>query len=140
VASVLAAGRFGTGGRDTVAVIGRAPPGASRVRLELRGRAPVEAATVAAKGLPGRFYAAFVPRASYLERMVALDRHGRAVGQVPGQGDLAQVLPGGDPPTGPVTVVGRVTARSGDRLEMLVWPVRDGFCLSRRLSPRPRGW
>jgi hypothetical protein len=124
-ASALAAGRFGTGGRDTVAVIGRAPAGARRVRLELRGRAPVSAATVEAEGVPGRFYVAFVPRSSYLERMVALDRDGRPVGEAPGQGDLARELVGGFPPTGPVTVVGRTGG-----VELVVWPVRDGFCLS----------
>jgi hypothetical protein len=88
-ASVLAAGALGTA-RDTVAVIGRAPADATRVRLELRGRTAVEAATVAPRDVPGRFYVAFVPRTSHLERMVALDRDGRPVGEAPGPGDLTQ--------------------------------------------------
>jgi hypothetical protein len=127
-ASVLAAGALGTA-RDAVAVIGRAPADATRVRLELRGRTAVEAATVAARDVPGRFYVAFVPRASHLERMVALDRDGRPVGEAPGPGDLTRDRLGGFPPTGPVTVVGRVTTRSGG-LELVVWPVRDGYCVS----------
>jgi hypothetical protein len=134
VASALAAGRFGTGGRDTVAVIGRAPAAASRVRLELRGRAPVAAATVAAKGLPGRFYVVLVPRVAHLERMVALDRDGRPVAEAPGQGDLSQELMG-YPPTGPVTVVGRATTRTNDGVELVVWPVRDGYCLALEQEP-----
>ena len=128
-ASVLAAGPVGTPG-DEVAVIGRAPATASRVRLELSGRAPVEARTVAAPGVPGRFYAAFVPRASHLRRMVALDPGNRAVATAPGQGDLDRQLLGGYPPTGLVTVVGRLSARAGGEIEMVAWPVRDGFCLS----------
>ena len=135
-ASVLAAAALGTA-RDTVAVIGRAPATATRVRLELRGRTAVEAATVAARDVPGRFYVAFVPRASQLERMVALDRDGRPVGEAPGPGDLTLNRIGGDPPTGPVTVVGRVPIRGGGHLELVVWPVRDGYCVS--LAKEPGG-
>jgi hypothetical protein len=127
-ASVLAAGAVGTS-RDEVAVIGRAPATASRVRLELSGRAPVEARTVAAPGVPGRFYAVFVPKASHLRRMVALDRAGRAVGTEQGQGDLDRQL-GGYPPTGPVTVVATTHDRFAGRLELVAWPIRDGFCLA----------
>jgi hypothetical protein len=133
-ASVLAAGALGTA-RDTVAVIGRAPATATRVRLELPGRTAVEAATVAARDVPGRFYVAFVPRASHLERMVALDRDGRTVGEAPGQGDLTRDRIGGYPPTGPVTVVGRVTIRGRGGLELVVWPVRDGYCVSLAMEP-----
>ena len=135
-ASVLAAGALGTA-RDTVAVIGRAPADATRVRLELRGRTAVEAATVAAGDVPGRFYVAFVPRTSHLERMVALDRDGRPVGEAPGPGDLTQNRLGGDPPTGPVTMVGRVATRDSNGLELVVWAVRDGYCVS--LAKEPGG-
>jgi hypothetical protein len=126
--TVLAAGGPGAE-RDLTAVIGRAPAGAARVRLEWRGRAPVEAATVAARGLPGRFYAVFAARSAYLERVVALDGGGRPVGQAPGPGDLSRDRIG-VPPTGPVQVVGRTTTRAGDVVELVVWPVRDGFCVA----------
>jgi hypothetical protein len=111
--TVLAAGGPGAE-RHLTAVIGRAPATAARVRLEWRGRAPVEAATVAARGLPGRFYAVFAARTAYLERVVALDGGGRPVGQAPGPGDLSRDRVGGFPPTGPVRVVGRITTRAGD--------------------------
>jgi hypothetical protein len=119
----------GPGAREgVVAVFGRAPGGAARVRLVLRGRAPVEAATSDAPPV-GRFYVAFVPRVSYLERVVAVDGAGRALGSAPGQGDLSRRLVGGYPPTGPVAVV--ATGRSsGGRLELVAWPVRDGHCLA----------
>ena len=130
---MLAAAALGTA-RDTVAVIGRARH-RHPVRLELRGRTAVEAATVAADSVPGRFYVAFVPRASQLERMVALDRDGRPVGEAPGPGDLTQNRLGGDPPTGPVTVVGRVPIRGSGHLELVVWPVRDGYCVSLAMEP-----
>jgi hypothetical protein len=121
--------------RQLTAVIGRAPASAARVRLELRGRAPVETATVAARGVPGRFYAVFVAKTGYLERAVALDAGGRPVGQAPGPGDLSRDRVGGFPPTGPVQVVGRTTTRSGDVVEVVVWPVRDGFCLAVEQGP-----
>ena len=127
--TVLAAGGPGAGHKVT-AVIGRAPAAATRVRLEWRGRAPVETATVNARGVPGRFYAVFVARTGYLERAVALDDGGRPVGQAPGPGDLSRDRIGGFPPTGPVQVVGRTTTRAGKVVEMIVWPTRDGFCLA----------
>jgi hypothetical protein len=119
----------GPGWREgVVAVFGRAPDDATRVRLVRRGRAPVEAATSDAPPV-GTFYVAFVPRATYLEQVVALDGAGRALGSAPGQGDLSRRLLGGYPPTGPVAVV--ATGRSSvGRLELVAWPVRDGFCLA----------
>jgi hypothetical protein len=127
--TVLAAGGPGAE-RHLTAVIGRAPATAARVRLEWRGRAPVEAATVPARGLPGRFYAVFAARTAYLERVVALDGGGRPVGQAPGPGDLSLDRVGGFPPTGPVRVVGRTTTRAGDVVELVVWPAREGFCVA----------
>ena len=114
----------------STAVLGRAPPAALRVRLELRGREPVETATVDTGGnLLGRFYLAFVPRGSSLERVVALDGEGREVGHAPGLGDLAlAVTVSGYPPTGPVRAVARTSSRSGT-LELVVWPTRYGYCL-----------
>jgi hypothetical protein len=115
----------------STAVIGRAPPTAVRVRLELRGHQPVETAT-ANTGHPllGRFYVAFVPPSAYLERLVALDQDGRQVGQAAGLGDLARARrSAGDPPTGPVRVVARVTSSRSGRLEAVIWPTRYGYCL-----------
>jgi hypothetical protein len=114
----------------STAVLGRAPPAALRVRLELRGREPVETATVDTGGnLLGRFYLAFVPRDSSLERVAALDGEGREVAHAPGLGDLAlAVTVSGYPPTGPVRVVARTSSRSGT-LELVVWPTRYGYCL-----------
>jgi hypothetical protein len=116
----------GPGARDgQVAAFGRAPDGATRVRLELRGRAAVETATTATP--VGRFYLAFVPRAAHLERMVALDDAGRALGTALGQGDLSR-RELGYPPTGPVATVASGRSPAG-RLELVAWPVRQGFCL-----------
>jgi hypothetical protein len=128
-ATVLAAGGP-DGGKGLTAVVGRAPDAASRVRLEFRDRQPVETTTVRAGALPGRFYAVFVPRAGHLERMVALDGGGNQVGEAPGQGDLSRQLLGGYPPTGPVSVVATVPTSSLGRIEVVAWPVRDGFCVS----------
>jgi hypothetical protein len=116
----------------STAVIGRAPPTAARVRLELRGQEPVETATVdTGHPLLGRFYVAFVPPSAYLERLVALDQDGRRVGQAAGLGDLALARrSAGFPPTGPVTVVARASSRQGGTLEAVVWPSRHGYCLS----------
>ena len=117
----------GPGARDgQVAAFGRAPDGATRVRLVLRGRAAVKTATTATP--IGRFYLAFVPRAAYLERMVALDDAGHALGAALGQGDLSR-QPMGYPPTGPVATVAAGRSPTG-RLELVAWPVRDGYCLS----------
>jgi hypothetical protein len=128
-ATVLAAG--GPGGvRGQTAVIGRAPEAATRVRVEFGDRQPVETTTVRAGTLPGRFYAMFVPRAGYLKRMVALDSGGNQVGEAPGQGPLSRELLGGYPPTGPVRVVATVPTSSQGRVEVVAWPVRDGFCVS----------
>jgi hypothetical protein len=128
-ATVLAVNGPG-GDRGLAAVIGRAPDDADRVRLELRGRAPVET-TVRPEGASlGRFYVAFVPRASYLARMAALDGGGNQVGAAAGQGDLTRQLVGGEPPTGPVQIVATVPTGSHGIVEVLAWPVRDGFCLS----------
>jgi hypothetical protein len=115
--------------RASTAVIGRAPPTAARVRLELRGRQPVEVATVdTGRNLLGRFYVAFVPRDASLERVVALDDGGREVGQAPGLGPLVLAQsPAGYPPTGPVTVV----ARAGG-IQLIAWPTRYGYCLEIR--------
>jgi hypothetical protein len=114
----------------SAAVIGRAPPAAARVRLELRGREPVEMATVdSSSSLLGRFYVAFVPRNVHLERVVALDDEGREVGRAPGPGDLAlAVTVSGYPPTGPVRVVAEASSRSGT-LQAVVWPTRYGYCV-----------
>jgi hypothetical protein len=114
----------------SAAVLGRAPTAAVRVRLELRGRKPVEAATVnTGRNLLGRFYLAFVPRGSSLERVVALDEQGREVGRARGLGDLAlAVTVSGYPPTGPVRVVAHASSRSGT-LELVVWPTRYGYCV-----------
>ena len=103
---------------------------AARVRLQLEGRAPVETATVAARGVPGRFYAVFVPKAVHLERVVALDRGGRPVGEAPGPGDLSLERVSGVPPTGPVRIVGRATLRAGGTVTLVVWPAREGFCVA----------
>jgi hypothetical protein len=127
--TVMAAGGPGED-RGETAVIGRAPAAATRVRLELGGRAPVETAAVAARGLPGRFYAVFVPKAVHLERVVALDRGGRPVGEAPGPGDLSLDRVSGVPPTGPVRVVNRTTLRAGGTVTMIVWPAREGFCVA----------
>jgi hypothetical protein len=130
-ATVLAVG--GPVDREQLtAVVGRAPAAATRVRLELRGRPPVETATVATgASLLGRFYVAFVPRAAYLERMVALDDDGRQVGEAPGQGDLAREVMG-FPPTGPVEVVARDPSTAEGALEVTAWPTRYGFCVALR--------
>jgi hypothetical protein len=114
-----------------IAVIGRAPPTAVRVRLELRGHQPVETATVnTGHPLLGRFYVAFVPPSAYLERLVALDQDGRQVGQAAGLGDLARArTPAGYPPTGPVTVVARASSSRSGTLEAVAWPTRYGYCL-----------
>jgi hypothetical protein len=132
--AVLAVAGPGSG-QGLSAVVGRAPEAAARVRLELRGRAPVETTTVRPEGAPlGRFYVAFVPRASYLERMVALDAGGNQVGEAPGQGDLSRELVGGDPPTGPVVVVATVPTGSHGTVEIVAWPVRDGVCVSEQMA------
>jgi hypothetical protein len=127
--TVLAAG--GPAGQEGLTgVIGRAPATAARVRLELRGRSAVETATVDSRPrLPGRFYVAFVPRTADLERMVALDGHGREVGQAPGQGDLAREVMG-LPPTGRVVVVARDASSAEGALEATAWPTRYGFCVA----------
>jgi hypothetical protein len=123
--TVLAVGGPETG---RIAVIGRAPKTASKVRLEFRGQEPVEVTTVGTTpDLGGRFYVAFVPRSAQLQWMVALDDAGRQVGQVSGQGDLTAVA-AGDPPTGPVKVVLRTTSRIGP-VTMTAWPTRYGYCL-----------
>lgn len=116
----------------STAVIGRAPPRAVRVRLELRGQEPVETATVnTGHRRLGRFYVAFVPPSAYLERLVALDRDGRRVGEAAGLGDLALArMPAGYPPTGPVRVVARTSSSRWGTLEAVVWPSRYGYCLS----------
>ena len=116
----------------STAVIGRAPPAAGRVRLELRGREPVETATVdIGRDRLGRFYVAFVPRNASLEHLVALDKDGRQVGQTAGLGNLALArTPMGFPPTGPVRVVARAASRRSGTLEAVVWPTRYGYCLS----------
>ena len=116
----------------STAVIGRVPPAAARVRLELRGQKPVETATVdTGRRLLGRFYVAFVPPSAYLERLVALDQDGRQVGQAAGLGDLARARTpaGGFPPTGPVTVVARASSSRSGTLEAVAWPTRYGYCL-----------
>jgi hypothetical protein len=129
--SVLAVDAPETG---PTAVIGRAPEGATRVRLELRGQNPVESTTVGTTpDLGSRFYVAFVP-SGYLERMVALDDAGRQVGQAPGPGNLKTEWTDigadlGYPPTGPVKVVLRTTSRPG-RVTLTAWPTRQGYCLS----------
>jgi hypothetical protein len=129
-ATVLAAGGP-DGGRGLTAVVGRAPDAATRVRLVFRDRQPVEAATVRpAAGRLGRFFVVFVPRAGYLERMVALDGEGAQVGAAPGQGDLSRQLPGGFPPTGPVTVVATNRTSSQGAVEVIAWPARDMFCVA----------
>jgi hypothetical protein len=116
----------------STAVLGRAPPTAARVRLELRGRGPVETATVDTDRRLGRFYVAFVPTGASLERVVALDDQGREVGQTPGLGPLALARsPAGYPPTGPVTVVARGSGRAGP-LQLIAWPTRYGYCLEIR--------
>jgi hypothetical protein len=119
----------GPGSREgVVAVFGRAPDDATRVRLVLRGRASVEAATSDASPV-GRFYVAFVPRAAYLERMVALNGAGRPLGTAAGPGDLSRRLVGGYPPTGPVALVATGRSSVGE-LRLIAWPVRDGYCLA----------
>ena len=124
--TVLAVGGPETG---RIAVIGRAPKAASKVRLEFRGQEPVEVTTVGTTpDLGGRFYVAFVPPTAQLQWMVALDDAGRQVGQVSGQGDLT-AMPSGDPPTGPVQVVLRATGRLGP-VTMMAWPTRAGYCLA----------
>jgi hypothetical protein len=128
-ATALAAG--GPAGKQGLtAVIGRAPATAARIRLELRGRSAVETEPADTGGrVPGRFYVAFVPRTAYLERMVALDEHGRQVGQAPGQGDLAREIMG-FPPTGRVAVVAKDASSAEGALEAVAWPTRYGFCVA----------
>jgi hypothetical protein len=129
-ATVLAAGGP-DGGKGLTAVVGRAPDTATRVRLEFRDRPPVETATVRpGAGVLGRFYVVFVPRAGYLERMVGLDDDGNEVAAAPGQGDLSRRLLGGFPPTGPVSVVATVPTTPAGAVEVVAWPVRDGFCMA----------
>jgi hypothetical protein len=124
--TVLAVGGPETG---RIAVIGRVPKAATRIRLELPGQGPVEAKTVdTTPDLGGRFYVAFVPRSAHLQRMVALDDAGRQVGQATGQGDLTAAPPTGYPPTGPVKVVLRVTSPLGP-VTITAWPTRFGYCL-----------
>jgi hypothetical protein len=130
-AAVLAAGPHD---RGLTAVIGRAPEAATRVRLEFRDRRPVETTTVRAGALPGRFYAVFVPHGGYLERMVALDGAGDQVGEAPGPGRLSQRQLLGYPPTGPVSVVATLPSSSLGPVEVLAWPIRDGFCVSVELD------
>jgi hypothetical protein len=118
------------GGPDTgrIAVIGRAPKAATKVRSEFRGQEPVEVATVATTpDLCGRFYVAFLPPTAYLQWMIALDDAGGQVGQAQGQGDVTGVR-AGDPPTGPVRVVLRTTSRIGP-VTITAWPTRNGYCL-----------
>jgi hypothetical protein len=116
-----------------IAVIGRAPKAASKVRLELRGQNPVEAATVGTTpDLGGRFYVAFVPRTAYLQRMVAVDDADRQVGQATGQGDLTFIPATGDPPTGPVNDVS-FNSPIGP-IRMTAWPTRFGYCLDKNAS------
>jgi hypothetical protein len=123
--TVLAVGGPETG---RIAIIGRAPKAARKVRLEFREQEPVEVTTVGTTpDLGGRFYVAFVPRNAQLQWMVALDDAGRQVGQVSGQGDVSAVA-SGDPPTGPVKVVLRATTRIGP-VTMTAWPTRYGYCL-----------
>lgn len=127
-ATVLAAGGP-DGDKGLTAVVGRAPDTATRVRLEFRDRRPVETATVRPRdGVLGRFYVVFVPRAGYLERMVALDDGGNQVGAAPGPGDLSRRLLGGFPPTGPVSVVATMPTTPAGAVEVVAWPVRDGYC------------
>jgi hypothetical protein len=129
-ATVLAAGGP-DGGKGLTAVVGRAPDGATRVRLEFRDRQPVETATVRpADTRLGRFYVVFVPRAGYLERMVALNGAGNQIGTAPGQGDLSRQLLGGFPPTGPVSVVATTATSSRGAVEVVAWPARDAFCVA----------
>jgi hypothetical protein len=119
------------GGPETgrIAVIGRAPKAATRVRLELRGQEPLEVKAVGTTpDVGGRFYVAFVPRDAQLQWMIALDDAGRQIGQAAGQGDLGGVL-SGDPPTGPVNVVLRATTSIGS-VAMTAWPTRYGYCLA----------
>jgi hypothetical protein len=132
--AVLAVNGPGSG-RGLVALIGRAPDSAAWVRLELRGQAPVESATVRLEGASlGRFYVAFVPRTSYLERMVALDDRGHRVGEAAGQGYLSRELVGGDPPTGPIMAVATAPTASHGTVEIVAWPARDGYCLSEQAA------
>jgi len=135
-ATVLAAGGP-DGGKGLTAVVGRAPDAAARVRLELRGRAPIETTTVRPGAPLGRFYVVFVPRASYLERMVALDGDGNQVGEASGQGDLSRTPLAGFPPTGPVDVVATVPAGARGAVEVVAWPARDGFCVAVETGGRP---
>jgi hypothetical protein len=114
----------------SVAVIGRAPAAASRVRLELPNRAPIVTRTVGTRpALFGRFYVAFVSETASLKQMVAIDDTGRQVGHAPGPGPLTTALGGGFPPTGPAKSIVQPTASHG-RVKVVVWPTRYGFCLA----------
>jgi hypothetical protein len=114
-----ATGRLTAGTMQTpvnrLAVVGAAPASTDRLRVELAGRASVTVATVAAGGLAGRFYVAFVPAGAEVTGVVALDG-GREVGRtsqlaptapmlgpppVPGPGDAGVVPPPPGLPSAP---------------------------------------
>jgi hypothetical protein len=94
-----ATGRLTAGTMQTpvnrLAVVGAAPASADRLRVELAGRPSVTVATVAAGGLAGRWYAAFVPAGAEVTGVVALDG-GREVGRTSQLAPTAPML--GPPP------------------------------------------